>query len=721
MTAPGQVAPDGAYVIGGGQYKYGQALQEDFVRNLMMGGLRNIRLSNIADAIPLIEGALRKLPLDALRMTKPFLLGTSDADYVDVDTAVATIMRSLKVKEVFLTLGAAQTLIDKLISDIVKIFTGHANGLDALDQWWKDLSGLLGLLTTPDQLLVTLQDLLNKVWTLLTGVINHPDKTLSDVVDALTLWFTNTFDALKNLVTNLGANFQLLLDGLGSIFGLTGAGKTVAEAVQAISDWLTKVFGPVASGLAALVVSVQDLLDGLANLFGLSGVGKSAAEVVTAVGAWLANSFQPLVAGLSSLGTLVHGLLDGLAGVVGATVPQAVAAFTGLVTKLQSFLDGLAGVVGATVPQAVKVITDVVSKLASLIDGLSGVVGGTVAQAVKVVTDVVKTVTDLINGLFSLFGGTGTTINLTTMLAAATSWMTNWQKFVDGIWNAFTGGVAGAGKTVTDALKAVTDWLSNVFQKLLDEIAKLWGWTPGTAAGTIHAGIQNVVDTIAGILGIGQSAASAADHANIGLAAIKAAQKSGFSDEFDYPKSTTLPAPWAQSGSNKWGPSGAGILEYKGVHHLDGPAEEVYKQTRDPIVGPTGTITVVLTKPPWFDAITQSHVGINGRCAAGDKSCLQWWVNGERAQLRVLNAAGTATNQGAQQTIPKLKRGDVLEMSWTATDSTLRVNGIAQATRPYTGTLTGQLVGVTMQTNTYNLFFADKHPAAELAGIAWHA
>ena len=58
MTTPGQVAPDGAYIIGGGPYKYGQSLQEDFVRNLMMGGLRNISLGNFADAIPLFEGAM---------------------------------------------------------------------------------------------------------------------------------------------------------------------------------------------------------------------------------------------------------------------------------------------------------------------------------------------------------------------------------------------------------------------------------------------------------------------------------------------------------------------------------------------------------------------------------------------------------------------------------------------------------------------------------------
>jgi predicted RNase H-like HicB family nuclease len=475
-------------------------------------------------------------------------------------------------------------LLDKLVSDIVKIFTGHANGLDALDQWWKDQSGLLGLLTQPDQLLATLQGLLNTVWTLLTGVVNHPDKTLADVVDALTLWFTNTFDALTNLVTNLGTNFQLFLDGLGSIFGLTGAGKTVAEAVQAISDWLTTVFKPVVDGLA----------------------------------------------------------------------------------------------------------------------------------------DVVKTVTDLINGFFKLFGGTGT-VNLGAMLTAATAWMTNWQKFVDGIWNAFTGGVAGAGKTVTDALKAVTDWLSTVWQKLVDGITTIW--KPGLIVSGAHAGVQDVIDAITGILGVGQSAAEAANHANITLAAAAAAAKSGHSDEFDYPKSGALPPPWwIHTGANKWGPNGSGVLVYKGAKFADGAASEMYVQTADPLPGVTATVTVVLSRPPDVNNLnlTQNYVYICVQCSATDKSCIRWRIGEEKAQLQTVNAAGAATNVGAAQTLPTLHSGDVLAMETTATDATLRINNIVQATRPYTP-LAGRNIGFGLEVSAYfGHIPAPGHPAAELAGIAWH-
>ena len=572
MTTPGQVAPDGAYTVGGGAYKYGQALQEDFVRNLMMGGLRNISLTSLFDAVPLFEQALRRLPLDALRMAKPFFIGSTDADWVDVDTSVATIMGSLKIFEKF--------------ADFIK-----------------ELERITGLNFShgPAEFLLSLFVALTKA----TGL---------DFANGPIAFLLSIFTALSKAT------------------GLDFANGPIAFLLS-IFTALSKATGlDFANGPIAFLASIFTALSTATGLDFANGPAAFLASLATQVTTIASNLLKPVV-------------------------------------------DGLA--------------------------------------------DVVKTVTDLINGFFKLFGGTGT-VNLGAMLTAATAWMTNWQKFVDGIWAAFTGGVAGAGKTVTEALTAVTDWLGNVFQKLLDEIAKLWGWTPGTVAGTIHAGIQNVVDTIAGILGIGQSAASAAATANIGLAALVAAQKSGFSDEFDYPKSPALPAPWTHTGANLWGPSGSGILEYRGPDRIGVGGEEVYKQTRDPITAATGTITVVLTKPPHTDPVVQSRVGIHAKVSLTDKSCLEWLIEGTSAQLRVVNGSGVATNQGAAQALPTLKGGDVLEMSWTATDSTLRINGILQATRPWTGTLTGQHIGVLLQTGPYTWLTGDPHPAPELAGVAWH-
>ena len=224
---------------------------------------------------------------------------------------------------------------------------------------------------------------------------------------------------------------------------------------------------------------------------------------------------------------------------------------------IQDLLDGLFGlfgVSGATGKTPLEVITAIGTWLTGVFqpvsDGLAAIV---------------KTVTDLIDGLFGLFGGSGTG-TLAEMITAATTWMTHWQEFVDGIWTAFSGGVAGVGKTVADALAAVTGWLGDVFQKLMDEIAKLWGWTPGAGGAAIHAGITDVVATISGILGIGQSAAASAANANAGLAAIAAGQKGGFFDEFELPIANDLPAAdWKKTSTlaDSYGTDGNGSAVFK--------------------------------------------------------------------------------------------------------------------------------------------------------------
>ena len=447
-------------------------------------------------------------------------------------------------------------------------------------------------------------------------------------------------------------------------------------------DFLVWLAGLVGIDLRELAKNVQEMIDGLFNLFSPSGaVGKTVAEAVAAIQDWLTGVFQPVSDGLAAIVKMVQDLLDGLFG-----------------------LFGVSGVTGKTPLEVITAIGTWRSGVFQPVsDGLAAIV---------------NTVTDLIDGFFKLFGGSGT-VSLTGMLTVAGTWMTHWQEFVDGIWTAFTGGAAGVGKTVADALAAVTGWFGGVFQKLVDGINALASLIPGFSAESNP--IQNVVNIISGILGIGQSAASAAATANIKILALEAANKNGFSDEFDYAKANVLPAPWTNTGNKLWGPSGKGILEWLGSN-ISGFMQQVYKQTTNPIVGATGTISVGLWKPPHHDFAVQSHVGINAMVSLGvsDSSCLQWWIQGDRAELRVLDAAGNATRQGTEQIIPRLVAGDVLEMSWTATESKLKVNDIVQATRPWTGTLAGQNIGLTLQTGAYTWLGSSNHPAPEISGIAWH-
>ncbi|MFY9337161.1 MAG: hypothetical protein WAO90_14345, partial [Mycobacterium sp.] len=168
-------------------------------------------------------------------------------------------------------------------------------------------------------------------------------------------------------------------------------------------DFLVWLAGLVGIDLRELAKNVQEMIDGLFNLFSPSGaVGKTVAEAVAAIQDWLTGVFQPVSDGLAAIVKMVQDLLDGLFG-----------------------LFGVSGVTGKT---PLEVITAIGTWLSGVFqpvsDGLAAIV---------------KTVTDLINGLFGLFGGTGT-VSLTGMLTAATTWMTHWQEFVDGIWSAFSNG-----------------------------------------------------------------------------------------------------------------------------------------------------------------------------------------------------------------------------------------------------------------------------------------
>ena len=445
-------------------------------------------------------------------------------------------------------------------------------------------------------------------------------------------------------------------------------------------DFLVWLAGLVGIDLRTLAQNVQEMIDGLFNLFSPSGaVGKTVAEAVAAIQDWLTGVFQPVSDGLAAIVKMVQDLLDGLFG-----------------------LFGVSGVTGKT---PLEVITAIGTWLSGVFqpvsDGLAAIV---------------KTVTDLINGLFGLFGGSGT-VSLTGMLTVAGTWMTHWQEFVDGIWSAFSGGVAGVGKTVADALAAVTGWLGNVFQKLMDEIAKLWGWTPGAGGAAIHAGITDVIATISGILGIGQSAATSAANANAGLAAIVAGQKGGFFDEFELPIANDLPATdWKKTSTlaDSYGPDGHGSAEFKPAAHGLGWTD--YVQISKPLLVPDMRCGVTLSKLPAWDVLARSAWTIKVQCNPTDKACLEVQIENTRARFYTVDAFGNGTALGSWQSIPAHALGTQYERELKGNVLTLFRGGIQVATHSGVTPKSGRCVGVGAKKVTY---VGPSHPCINLAGMSW--
>jgi hypothetical protein len=96
--APGYQPDDGSYQVGGGAWHYGQDLVGQHLDSMLTGyGL----LSGATDsngALSPFEQMLFNIPLDVLRMFRPFTFGTTDADWQDQYSAVQAIMNTFQPK-----------------------------------------------------------------------------------------------------------------------------------------------------------------------------------------------------------------------------------------------------------------------------------------------------------------------------------------------------------------------------------------------------------------------------------------------------------------------------------------------------------------------------------------------------------------------------------------------------------------------------------------------
>lgn len=113
MTTPNQSAPDGAFVIGGGDYTYGQDYTNDTVKEMF-----HIPFPTVGTAIDILQEILLKMPIEALRMFKDVIPGTVDDDFLNVLVAVDTIIDNIQDSPLFLTL---MSFIDGPMSIVITV------------------------------------------------------------------------------------------------------------------------------------------------------------------------------------------------------------------------------------------------------------------------------------------------------------------------------------------------------------------------------------------------------------------------------------------------------------------------------------------------------------------------------------------------------------------------------------------------------------------------
>lgn len=130
MTTPNQASPDGAVTIGGGEWKYGQAINEQTARSAF-----EMPMPSPGNMLDLLRMSLERLPIDALQPFADFL-GVVDGVFTTVGEAVGAIMDSLIVRPILQTVEA--------FTDWVKdLFEAMGSGLLSGDlvqfgQWFNE-------------------------------------------------------------------------------------------------------------------------------------------------------------------------------------------------------------------------------------------------------------------------------------------------------------------------------------------------------------------------------------------------------------------------------------------------------------------------------------------------------------------------------------------------------------------------------------------------------
>lgn len=698
-------APDGAYIIGGGRYHFGQAMTEDLARAAF-----EFPLPTLGNMIELLRSVLEQLPLDALKPFQGFL-GIPDNLFGNIVDAVNSIISSLQNRPVFMLLADFTTWV----ADFIKAITGTVT------------SGSLADLSTWVQ-----QNVVDKIANLGTEIAEVVQKIVQAITGSL-----GGFDDLKNWITGTLSpvidGFTAFIAGVISLFGGNGAVASVTEALAALKNWLDNIFKPVQDGIAGALKILQDLIDGIFKVFGGTGINQTVTQMIAQITSWLGGAFKAVQDGVTAITGIVQKLLDAIFGLFGGTagvdktVTEAIAAMTGwfgttfkavsdglaaLVKKVQDLFDGIWQLFTGNTTGTGKDLATTLGAISSWLD--------TIFKPVKDgLTAVVDTVQALLDTIFKLFGGIddpGKTI--TEAVAALEGWFGNFHKLLDALFGAF-GGVAGTDKTIADVIGAITGWFTGVFQKLIDGINALATLIPGFSTGTNP--IQNAIDIIAGILGIGQSAAASAAQANLGVAAIVAGQNGGGHDDFDYPTSPDLPAPWVSTytgnATSHLGPDGRGfaVWKYSGLNNTWRTVH--YRKSDVDMPNSDCIITVVLSKAPGRGSTDASCVWIEALWSATDQSRLRVQIGPNYAQLESVSATGTITDVGAKHTIPNVQNGDSFSLKIRGNDVSLMTGTITHFTETVTvGSFTGRQFG-------FGAFHAGVllgYPSGpELTGIIW--
>ncbi|UJD20871.1 minor tail protein [Mycobacterium phage Zimmer] len=181
----GAIGAGGAFVIGGGDFKFGQDYNENVIKDMF-----SVPLPTSGTAVAILQQQLSRLPLDSLQYFKNLIPGTVDDDFIDIATAVATIIGNLANLPRALLTGdfdhwVSQTfnVVSKELTQIMEILGGLIvtpinQAVQQVKDWWVEVQ------QQASHVAQTIGDVLGGIWGGLTGHPPSGPKSIADVSNA---------------------------------------------------------------------------------------------------------------------------------------------------------------------------------------------------------------------------------------------------------------------------------------------------------------------------------------------------------------------------------------------------------------------------------------------------------------------------------------------------------------------------------------------------------
>lgn len=288
-------APDGAYIIGGGTYHFGQTLTEDLARAAF-----EFPVPTPANMLELLQTVLATLPFDALKPFKDFL-GMDDAHWQSISEAVEAIMQSLQQRPIIATIIGIIAELERItgldfshgpVEFLISLFKAitDGTGLDFGNGPIAFLVSLFAAITKatgldfgngPIAFLKSLFDAISNATgldfsngpvaflaSLVTVIVTEVTKFMKPFFDGITGIANATWQQAVAAVTKISTDLQSFVNGIISAFG--GTGSTITAAINAITSWLTNIF--------------QKLVDGIGNLFFPTATNRPVLDAINAIG-----------------------------------------------------------------------------------------------------------------------------------------------------------------------------------------------------------------------------------------------------------------------------------------------------------------------------------------------------------------------------------------------------------------------------------------------------